>query len=137
MWVINQRSTEMTYRKDSTMSDPRVNYALFMNWWERNQEKFPTFQMARSQFTLLALNDFEYDPALDHINLFFDRLSVSWLEADSREAALAMQVKESGGKFRYPLNIQSNRHPELSQYVHHVKSVRQEYKSRYVKIVPQ
>jgi hypothetical protein len=84
------------------------------------------------RFTLLALNDFEYDGGSPQIDSFFDGLSVAWQATDSREKAEALEHAEFLGAYHYPLNIQGNRRPELRVYLRHLKSARSAYKQRYL-----
>jgi hypothetical protein len=51
--------------RKETMNHPRVNYALFMRWWGRNQEKFPTWLVARTEFTRAALEEMEMEREIE------------------------------------------------------------------------
>src|SRR5262245_65943051 len=84
------------------------------------------------RFTLLALNEFNYLEGTQHIDGFFDDLSVSWQAASTRGEAEALERAELRGAYHYPLNIQGNRRVELFKYVRHLKSARNAYKRRYV-----
>jgi GIY-YIG catalytic domain len=84
------------------------------------------------RFTLLALNEFNYLEGTQHIDGFFDDLSVSWQAASMRGEAEAFERAELRGAYHYPLNIQGNRRAELLKYVRHLKSARSAYKQRYV-----
>ncbi len=88
------------------------------------------------RFTLLALNDFDYLGGSTQINDFFDRLSVSWQAANSRDDAESEERKELHGSFHYPLNIQGNRRPELLALVRHLKDSRRAYKRRFLNSTP-
>lgn len=83
------------------------------------------------RFTLLALNDFEYGTSEALINGYFDGLSVAWQPTSSRAEAEAIERSELEGAYRYPLNIQGNRHPELAPFVRHLKAARKTYKLRH------
>jgi hypothetical protein len=84
------------------------------------------------RFTLLALNDFDYQGGASQIDDFFDSLSIGWQTAHSREDAEALERCELQGAYHYPLNIQGNRRPELSAFVRHLKSMRSAYKRRFL-----
>lgn len=85
------------------------------------------------RFTLLALNDFDYLGGSTQIDGFFDRLSIGWQAANSRDEAEVLERSELQGRYHYPLNIQGNRRPELMAFVRHLKSARSTYKRRFVK----
>jgi hypothetical protein len=84
------------------------------------------------RFTLLALNDFDYQQGAKEIDGFFDGLSVGWRVATTREEAEEMERVELQGEYHYPLNIQGNRRTELVAFVRHLKSTRSAYKRRFV-----
>ena len=84
------------------------------------------------RFTLLSLNDFDYQGGASQIDDFFDSLSIGWQTAHSREDAEALERCELQGAYHYPLNIQGNRRPELSAFVRHLKSMRSAYKRRFL-----
>jgi len=80
------------------------------------------------RLTLLALNDFDYSCAEEHINNFFNSLSISWQLTSTREEAEALERRELESEYHYPLNIQGNRRPEVKQYVKYIRARRKEYK---------
>ena len=82
------------------------------------------------RFTLLALNDWEFDSGESEINEYFDDLLLEWNEAASREDAMQMERIEFESGFHFPLNIQGNRNSELSMFLHHLKGTRKSYRTR-------
>lgn len=84
------------------------------------------------RFTLLALNDFDYLTGEREIDAFMDLLDIEWMPFPTVADAAAAEARELLGGPHYPLNIQSNRRPELVAYTRHLKSIRKEYKAKYV-----
>lgn len=89
------------------------------------------------RFTLLALNDYDYLQGAKQIDDFFDGLSVSWRAATTRREAEEMERVELQGQYHYPLNIQGNRHPELAEFIRHLKLTRSAYKRLHVQATTQ
>lgn len=89
------------------------------------------------RFTLLALNDFDYLQGAKQIDGLFDGLSVSWRTATTREEAEEMERVELQGDHHYPLNIKGNGHPELAEFIRHLKLTRSAYKRRFVQATAQ
>ncbi len=84
------------------------------------------------RFTLLALNDFDYLSGSGEIDAFMDGLDIRWQTTPTEAAADAAETTELLHGPHFPLNIQNNRRPELASYIHHLKSVRKNYKGRYL-----
>lgn len=89
------------------------------------------------RFTLLALNNFDYLQGAKQIDQYFDGLSVAWRATTTRQEAEKMERSELQGDYRYPLNIQSNRHPELAGFIRHLKLSRSAYKARFISATTQ
>lgn len=85
------------------------------------------------RLTLLALNDFDYLQGAQHVDGFFDGLSVSWLATTTRTGAEGAELQ---GDYHYPLNIQGNRRPELDAFLR-LKLTRSAYKRRFVQATTQ
>jgi hypothetical protein len=83
------------------------------------------------RLSLLALNDYDYFGGDDKINAYFDRLSVAYQSAATREDAEAIEHEEFNGGFHFPINLMGNRRPELVAFRGHLKSLRRAYKSRF------
>lgn len=84
------------------------------------------------RFTLLSLNDFDYLAGSDEIDRFMDDLSLSWIQANSREEAEAIESAELAGEFQFPLNISQNKCVDLKSYLRFLSSIRKAYKQRYL-----
>lgn len=84
------------------------------------------------RLTLLALNDFNYLIGSDHIDNFFDNLSISWQATNSRKEAEALEHVELQSGHHYPLNIRGNTRPELTAFVRYLKETRSAYRRQYV-----
>jgi|SRR5581483_7620090 len=85
------------------------------------------------RFTLLALNDFDFLRGAADIDAFMDELDIEWRAFPTVGEALAAEKAELAGAFHYPLNIQNNRHPELTSFTRHLKATRRAYKERYLR----
>jgi hypothetical protein len=82
------------------------------------------------RLTLLALNDFDYDAGEGEINSFMDELEVEWRTHETVAEAEAAEAAELSGVFHYPLNIQSNRKPELARFTRYLQDTRRSYRAR-------
>jgi len=85
--------------------------------------------------TLLALNDFDYRAGRVEIDTFMDALDVCWQTTAALVDAEAIETAELRGEFRYPLNDLKNRHhPELNQYIRHLRTIRKNYRQKYLSV---
>ena len=84
------------------------------------------------RLTLLALNDIDYLTGNDAIDNVFDELYVTWKPTKTREEAKIFEMGELLGKYHFPLNISGNHRSELEDCAKRLKSVRREYKRRFV-----
>ena len=82
--------------------------------------------------TLLALNKIDYATGFEQINQFMDGLDLRWETTPSPELAKAIEAKELGGEYDFPLNIQGNKSTELKPFIRYLKQQRKEYKDRHL-----
>lgn len=85
------------------------------------------------RLTLLALTNLDYRKAEPQINDFIDRVTLEWTPFGTRVEAQHRESREFKSKFHYPLNIQSNVREELKDCVRTLKSIRREYRKRFLK----
>lgn len=84
------------------------------------------------RFSLLALTEVDYSTGGDQINQFMDKLQVSWVQTSSKDEAKRIEDAELASKYHYPINIQGNHKPEVTQFVQYLKRTRRNYKRRYL-----
>ena len=84
--------------------------------------------------TLLALNEIEYATGFEKINQFMDGLDLHWQVTPSLDAAKALETEELAGGYRFPLNIQGNKHAALKPFIRYLKQRRKEYKLSLIHI---